>query len=445
VTLTQQAPQQNFAFHIDITSNPSHCIYTYQDSGLSIMGREAPSVGQPPAAFKKNVRSKKAKATINKVIPALLTTHPRAKRGIDAAELIVQPAAQKTEDSFAKSKDVTVAVANSEESEPHIKLRVADTLSAARDILEDPVTHKDDLSNRNARVGVLNMASMLAPGGGFLNGASSQEESLCMRTTLLPSLSDSFYRLPEVGGVYTPDVLVFRDEMAEDLEKRNRWFVDCVSAGMLRFPSITVDEITGRGSYSSSKDREMVVEKMQAVMRIFQAKSVKKVVIGAWGCGAYGNPVGEIAAAWKKVLLGGRQAQRSKKGRKEAWTGIDTVVFAIKDAGLAAAFRNAFGDGLIFDEAVDGAKEESDEEGDQEAESLRETQEKIDEMKLRIQQARSPELKAGLSSILAGLQGRLPQTSSSTGSKDAADTNEEEADIGTDDTDSDVAYDSTEE
>jgi uncharacterized protein (TIGR02452 family) len=409
------------------------------------MGREAPSVGQPPAAFKKNVRSKKAKATINKVIPALLTTHPRAKRGIDAAELIVQPEAQKTQESLTKGKNVTAAVANTEESEPHIKLRVADTLSAARQLLEDPVTQKQDLSNRSARVGVLNMASMLAPGGGFLNGASSQEESLCMRTTLLPSLSDNFYRLPEVGGVYTPDVLVFRDERAEDLEKRDRWFVDCVSAGMLRFPSITVDESTGRGSYSSSRDREMVVEKVRAVMRIFQTKSVKKVVVGAWGCGAYGNPVGEIAAAWKKVLLGGRQAQRSKKGRKENWTGIETVVFAIKDAGLAAAFRQAFGDGLAFDEATGGRNEEGEEGDDQEAENLGETQEKIDEMKVRIQQARSPELKAGLAAILAGLQGQLPQTSSSTESKNLADTDEEEANDEFHDTDSDVAYDSTEE
>jgi uncharacterized protein (TIGR02452 family) len=409
------------------------------------MGREAPSVGQPPAAFKKNVRAKKAKATINKVIPALIITHPRAEQGIDAAELIVQPAAQKTQDSSTRGKNVTAVVANTEESEPHIKLRVADTLSAAHELLKDPVTQKQDLSNRSARVGVLNMASMLAPGGGFLNGASSQEESLCMRTTLLPSLSDSFYRLPEVGGVYTPDILVFRDEEAEDLEKRDRWFVDCVSAGMLRFPSITVDETTGRGSYSSSKDREMVVEKMRAVMRIFQAKSVKKVVIGAWGCGAYGNPVGEIAAAWKKVLLGGRQAQRSKKGRREVWTGIDTVVFAIKDAGLAAAFREAFGDDLAFDEAADSLNEETGEDDDPEAESLREIQEKISEVKIRIQQARSPELKAGLASILAGLQGQLPQTSSSSRSKDTADTDEEDDNDESDDTESDVAYDSTEE
>jgi uncharacterized protein (TIGR02452 family) len=409
------------------------------------MGREVPSVGQPPAAFKKNVRAKKAKVTINKVIPALLTTHPRAKRGIDAAELIVQPPTQETQLTSTKGKAVPAVAANADESEPQIRLRVTDTLSAARELLQDSHTQKDDLSNRNARVGILNMASMLAPGGGFLNGASSQEEALCMRTTLLPSLSDSFYRLPEVGGVYTPDVLVFRDAEAEDLEKRDRWFVDCVSAGMLRFPTISVDENTGRGSYSSSKDRELVIEKMRAVMRMFQSKGAKKIVLGAWGCGAYGNPVGEVAVAWKKVLLGGRQAQRSKKGRRELWTGIETVVFAIKDAGLADAFGQAFGDGLILDDTDDTSKHEDSGE-DLEAEKLREMQEKIAEMRSRIEHAKSPELKAGLTSILASLENQVADSSITAGSEHTAtSSDDDESELGDENSDGDIAHDSNEE
>lgn len=409
------------------------------------MGRELPSVGQPPAAFKKNVRSKKAKATINKVIPSLLITHPRAKHGIYAVELIVRPPAQDLHAASIKEKPVPAAVANADESELQIRLRVTDTLSAARELLRNPITQKDDLGNRSARVGILNMASLLAPGGGFLNGASSQEETLCMCTTLLPSLSDDFYRLPEVGGVFTPDVLVFRDEVAEDLGKRDRWFVDCVSAGMLRFPSISVDETTGRGSYSSSKDRELVIEKMRAVMRMFQARSVKRVVLGAWGCGAYGNPVGEVAAAWKKVLLGGRHVQRSKKGRRETWTGVETVVFAIKDVGLADAFGQAFGDGLIPDDTEDISKR--DESGqDLEAEKLREMQEKIAEMELRIDQARSPELKAGLTSILASLQSQVAGISVVAKSEDGETGSDGgESESGEDSSDSDGAYDSTEE
>ncbi len=88
---------------------------------------------------------------------------------------------------------------------------------------------------------------------------------------------------------------------------------------------------------------------MRAVMRILRAKGAQRVVLGAWGCGAYGNPVGEIAAAWKKVLLGTGKAKR-RKGRAgedlfddgEGWPGLE-VVFAIKDARMAENFGRAFG------------------------------------------------------------------------------------------------------
>lgn len=99
-----------------------------------------------------------------------------------------------------------------------------------------------------------------------------------MRTTLLPSLKDEFYRLPELGAVYTPDVLVFRDESGEDLEKRDRWFVDCVSAAMLRMPETEVNEESGRGKYVNSSDRDTILQKMRLVMRVFQAKGARKVV-----------------------------------------------------------------------------------------------------------------------------------------------------------------------
>ena len=59
-----------------------------------------------------------------------------------------------------------------------------------------------------------------------------------MRTTLLPSLKESFYHLPELGGIYTPDVLVFRNglplgDATGELGVGERYFVDVVTAGML--------------------------------------------------------------------------------------------------------------------------------------------------------------------------------------------------------------------
>ncbi|KAJ7654768.1 hypothetical protein B0H17DRAFT_1207059 [Mycena rosella] len=65
---------------------------------------------------------------------------------------------------------------------------------------------------------LLSMASELRPSDEFVTGASMQEESLCLRTTLYASLHDPFYRLPERGAVYTPDVCVFRDTYSDSAD-----------------------------------------------------------------------------------------------------------------------------------------------------------------------------------------------------------------------------------
>lgn len=290
---------------------------------------------------------------------------------------------------------------------PRLGIRVTDTLTAAHSLLAGP-------SNTTKKVAILNMASPLSPGGGFLNGATSQEESLCMRTTLLPALRDEFYRLPELGCVYTPDVLVFRSSAeGEDdlLAKGDRWFVDVVSAAMLRLPETEVDEQTGRGGgYVHAKDRELVVEKVRAVMRVVQAKGVAKIVLGAWGCGAYGNPVCEIARAWRRVLLG----ERSKRGKtKELWHGLDEILFAIKDHSMAEAFQTAFGDGLEWDqEHSDGGgdgDDPADQRGADEEARLDELRGRIDELRIRINRAPNLRVKEGLQAVLAGLETQVPE------------------------------------
>ncbi|WYZ39459.1 hypothetical protein EsH8_III_001373 [Colletotrichum jinshuiense] len=372
------------------------------------MGRLQPSVGQPPASFRKAARAKKAKVTINQLIPSLLPTHPRARRGIDAAELIVEPKPVEKQPVTSKTDGVDVS---QKDQPPRIRLQVADTLTAAHALVRGNPEQGGtvDLSNKQTRVAILNMASPLTPGGGFVNGASSQEESLCMRTTLLPSLKDEYYRLPELGAVYTPDVLVFRDEDADDvLEKKDRWFVDCISAAMLRNPETERDEESGFSHYVHEKDRQVILEKMKILLRICQVKGVKKIVLGAWGCGAYGNPVAEVAKAWRKALIPRNDAKGKKKGNnKETWTGIDDVVFAIKDAGMADAFEEAFGKGLEREEPEEISEDEEGE-ADVDETNKAELQARISELRARVESTANPQLKEGLGLILAGLVSQLP-------------------------------------
>ncbi|EON69980.1 hypothetical protein W97_09245 [Coniosporium apollinis CBS 100218] len=398
------------------------------------MGRTEPVINLKPQAYRKDARAKAAKATASKTIPALLTSDRRARAGVDAAELIVNPpaASPSTSSSQLTASNTNVAVPAPPPAPLRIRLQVADCLTAARTLLSLPPAKSPPKPPLKAppRVALLNPASPLHPGGGFLNGATSTEEFLCMRTTLLPSLRDEFYRLPDLGGVWSPDVCVFRGGGWEggtgvELGKGGRWYVDVLSAGMLRFPDVVEVEVEGGRSgkaevageekggterrYASVKDRDMVLRKMRAVMRILCQKKVEKVVLCAWGCGAYGNPVGEVARAWRKVLLGGGDEGKRKRGSKggaaeETWEGVKEVMFAIADRRMAEGFARCFGAGLEVEMTESNEGVEANPEDDGSTQAIEELQAKVAELRIQISQVRSPHLKSRLQEILSGLE-----------------------------------------
>jgi len=267
-------------------------------------------------------RAKNARTTINKEIPVILSSDTRARRGVQTSTLLVNPP------PLLKPSPPNASIVY------NIRILQTDTISAAREL---------HLSAPNAKIAILNMASPLRPGGGVLTGATSQEEFLCTRTTLLPSLKDEFYRLPELGAVWTSDCLVFRDADGNHLSKADRFYVDVVTASMLRFPELRGEKDGPMSTWANEQDLELVLEKMRVVMRAIASNGIQRVVLGAWGCGAYGNPVREIARAWGIVLLGNR------KGRKEEWKGVEQIVFAITDGHMRDVFSNVFADSLTSD------------------------------------------------------------------------------------------------
>ncbi|CAD0025851.1 unnamed protein product [Aureobasidium pullulans] len=307
------------------------------------MGRLQPTVVVTPQANRRSDRAKRAKETVNKVIPDLLKSSPRARHGIHNAVLTSDPKPEK--DIKSSTSNLTIRLCNTDSLTAARRL----THSSRRQSAAAALTTSKQ-ATRSTNVCILNMASPLRPGGGFLDGATSSEEFLCMRTTLYASLWDDFYRLPELGGIVTPDVLVHRDSTpeAEDLPKRERFFVDIISAAMIRFPETNSarlaekEEADGSCSCGVSycdRDRELVTHKMRGVLRMAQARGAEKLILGAWGCGAYGNPVREVAKIWKRVILGTTR-------KAESWPGIKEIVFAITDRGQLKEFEKCFGDVL---------------------------------------------------------------------------------------------------
>ncbi|KAF2825771.1 hypothetical protein CC86DRAFT_370673 [Ophiobolus disseminans] len=436
------------------------------------MGRTEKSQGLAPPAIRKDIRAKYARQIINKTIPAFLASQTRARKGSESSELIVDPVANahaprrpepengedeayikrkgqgrrkvktergaetvnhgKVDVGSSKSRgkgrrrqdsvdyelgnlDITDTDTASTRTERKIRIITADTLTAAH-ILAYPAKYdivEPKPPKKSPNVCILNMASPLRPGGGVLTGATSQEEFLCARTTLLPSLKEPFYRLPELGGIWSPDVLVFRNSLSlgdtqGELAPADRYWLDVISAGMLRFPELEGKE--GEVKMLSKSDRAMVEHKMRAVMRIAASKGVKKIVLGAWGCGAYGNPVSDIARAWKKVLDGTSSATSKKRtssaNAAETWPTIETIVFAIMNRKMAIEFARAFDTKIEVEHAPSDAAEHEDDDDDEDV-IAQELRAKIAEMESQLSQVWNPDLKSRMGIILAGLNAQL--------------------------------------
>jgi uncharacterized protein (TIGR02452 family) len=277
-------------------------------------------------------RAKLAKETINRFIPHILEFNSRAQDGVKSSELIQYSPPTKAHPSATKAETSSSAtIQGSPEAQPTLpRVRVikSDTLDAVQTL----VTSFQKSSH--ARVAALNMASELKPGGGVINGAVAQEEALCLRSTLYPSLDESFYRIPENAAIFTSDVLVFRGSNLVDMPKADWFFTDIISCAAIRRPDV-VKNAVGQTVYEVEKDREVMTMKVRLICQVAKEKGVTHLVLGALGCGAFRNPPGEVARIFKKVLLGDR--------RHAGVEGIEEVVFAIFDEGEnLRTFRKVF-------------------------------------------------------------------------------------------------------
>src|SRR5271170_7266342 len=274
-------------------------------------------------SMKKAVRATLAKETINHFIPSILSSNPRPQEGVQNSQLFRGrtdlPKLISNDHGQTQLETSTTTTA----SNPPLPVRLvqSDTLDAAQEL---------HFQHPKARIAVLNMASPLQPGGGVLSGAKAQEESLCMRSTLYASLRPEWYRHPRDAVIYTPDVLVFRSAELKMLEAKDRFCVDVISCAAPRHPEVSggKDDTTSV-CYADAEDEEMMSLKVKFIMRAAAKMGVTHLVLGALGCGAYRNPIGQVANIMRKCLVG----EGSGIPAEEDWraAGIEQVVFAILD------------------------------------------------------------------------------------------------------------------
>ena len=200
-------------------------------------------------------------------------------------------------------------------SETRVQVINETTLGASRRLVE-----------RGLRPLALNFANGVHPGGGFLSGATAQEEALCRSSTLYQTLvGDPMYeahgkrRQPDSTdwAIYSPDVPVFRTDDGTELP--HPWLLSFITCAAPYAPAI------GR-----PRAGDLLQQRIDRVLAIARAYGYATLVLGAWGCGAFGNDP-------RRTAIDFRQALENDYGGA-----FSEVVFAITDWSPERRFLGPF-------------------------------------------------------------------------------------------------------
>ncbi len=198
-----------------------------------------------------------------------------------------------------------------------------DSFAAARELTESWEYRRDA---KASRVLILNFANSVHPGGRVQFGARAQEEDLCRKSTLYASLTSTdaepyyaghakhYSPLASHAILLSPNVAIFRGDAHELLKKP-------VMAAVLTCAAPVVHE---RGSMADSEHEALLYERIRRILAVAAHYRYNYLVLGAWGCGAFGNDAKLVAALFERAF------REFRRGDLTASDLFHSVVFAVR-------------------------------------------------------------------------------------------------------------------
>lgn len=171
----------------------------------------------------------------------------------------------------------------------------------------------------DSKIAALNFASFKYPGGGFLKGSSAQEESLCHKSILYNILRrrEDFYgenkNLINRGlywnrAIYSPNI-IFEDSYNCDI-------ITCAAPNKKE---------AKRNGVTDEENTNALKERISFILDIAAKNKVDVLILGAFGCGAFGQDPNEV----KKIFMKLSNNYIFKK-----------IIFAIPNGSNLDAFRS---------------------------------------------------------------------------------------------------------
>lgn len=159
--------------------------------------------------------------------------------------------------------------------------------------------------NKEKRVLVLNFANPVNPGGGVRKGARAQEEDLCRKSSLLFSLESHsakrYYEYNKSLNTYlgsdaiilTPNVEIVKDADGNLLDESIIVSVMTCAAPMITY---------GKEGLTEAQYREMFYNRICGMLKCAAYWGYQALVLGAFGCGAFGNDAKLVSDLFYKAL-----------------------------------------------------------------------------------------------------------------------------------------------
>lgn len=206
---------------------------------------------------------------------------------------------------------------------------------------------------------VLNLADLAIACGLYEKGSNAQEESLCRQTTLSQSLYQYFlpqraaavsvrfraagYPMNERnGGIYSP-VKVIRNGAASGYALLDEpWEVGIISVAGLDFGKRQGRDLryaTADKGYTDA-GRKLMREKIRTIYRIALRHGHDALVLGALGCGTFGNRPETVAFLFRQVLT---EEEFRRKFRFVGFAILEGKGPKTASKGKFAPFYNLFG------------------------------------------------------------------------------------------------------
>lgn len=195
----------------------------------------------------------------------------------------------------------------------------------------------------NLKIGVLNFASAKNPGGGFLGGASAQEESLARSSSLYKSLSKDKamyeYHKNEPSFLYS-DYMIYSPEVVFWFDDEGHFLNKILVADVITSPAPNKGAMLQHNRTEELKNINIVFkDRIDNVLAIANQQRIECLIFGAWGCGVFRNEPTDVAKYFQEVI--------NSKYRNA----FKKIVFAIYDSSEKKInykiFENAFNEHRI--------------------------------------------------------------------------------------------------